>query len=101
MVTRPTANLSGNVAKCDKALEKLIIAKPTEMKAVFNGLQRKTVTWEHRAMGAFLFLYPRIYGDASLDYTTRAVNVAAGTPCSRSHFGKVVQSAEQGFQAIH
>ena len=77
VVTRPTANLSGNVAECDKALEKLIIAKPAEIKAVLNGLQKKTITWEHRAMGAFLFLHPRIYGDVSLDYTTRAANVAA------------------------
>ena len=72
----PRANLSGNVAECDGALEKLVVEKPDEVQATLKGLQKRTISWEHRSMGAFLFLHPRIYGNTKLSYEYRVMKVA-------------------------
>ena len=67
--------ITGGVAECDHALNTLVAEKPLEMKAVLKGMSRNTLTWEHRAAGAFLYLHPSIHGVG--DTTSRLTKVSA------------------------
>ena len=67
---------TGGVTECDAALEFLIVETSVEMKQILTGLQQ-TITWRVRAGGAFLYLHPGIYGDASCNQVWRLEKVAA------------------------
>ena len=71
----PLVPLMGSSAECDRALEILVSKEPVEMKPVLKGLQKSHITWEQRAVGAFLFLHPEICGKGC--FMSRATKLAA------------------------
>ena len=70
--------LSGTVAECYAALDARVAKEPEEMVCVLKGLKRNTLTWEHRAMGAFIFLHPAIYGEGDMTSRIESVGKALG-----------------------
>jgi hypothetical protein len=67
--------LSTGVQDCIQALVQL---KPSKLKSVLHGTWRKTVSWHHRAAGAFLYLHPLIYGKGGVNHRFDKVSKVLG-----------------------
>ena len=81
--TTQAVKLSGNLAECDDALSKLLASEPVAVQSALKGMMRTVVTVENRAVAAFLYLHPSIYGRGSLksrmDRTAAALGVGPAT----------------------
>jgi hypothetical protein len=67
--------LSAGVQDCIQALVQM---KPSELKSILHGTWRKTVSWHHRAAGAFLYLHPLINGKGGINHRFDKVSKVLG-----------------------